>query len=107
MKFRDRFTDQNLFFPFRFQFSAAHQYQILGLVARCEILMIHRLAVDNAAEFFHKAFLHESAQLKSASMSFISKNFGAVKGTHGWTDLKRNSKSADALEQILDYVTKN
>ena len=93
-------------YSFRFQFSAAHQYQILGLVARCEILMIHRLSVDNAAEFFHKAFLHESAELKSASMSFISKNFGAVKATDGWTDLKRNSKSADALEQILDHVTK-
>ena len=69
--------------------------------------MISRLAVDNAAEFFHKSFLHDSDQLKSASMAFISKNFGAVKATDGWKDLKKNPKSSDAIEQILDFVTKN
>ncbi len=88
-------------------FSAADQYQILSLVSKCERLMIEKLSVENAAEFFHKSFLHESAELKSASMSFISKNFAAVKATDGWAKLKRNPKSSDALELILDFVIKN
>jgi len=88
-------------------FSAADQYQILGLVARCERLMIQRLSIENAAEFFYKSFLHDSAELKSTSMDFISKNFAAVKVTDGWAKLKRNPKSSDALELILDFVIKN
>ncbi len=88
-------------------FSAADQYQILGLIARCESLMIEQMSIENVAEFFHKSFLHESAKLKSASMDFIFKNFAAVKATDGWAVLKRSPKSSDALELILNFVIKN
>jgi hypothetical protein len=88
-------------------FSAADQYQILSLVSKCESLMIQRLSIENAAEFFYKSFLHESAELKLASMDFIFKNFEAVKATDGWAEVKRNPLSSEALELVLNFVMKN
>jgi BTB/POZ domain len=85
-------------------FSAAHLYAIPGLVSECEAIMIKTLTVENAAEFFFKAFLTEKTGLKSAAMSLISKKFVDVKKTEGWADFMKNKSSSLALEQILGFM---
>jgi len=85
-------------------FSAAHLYAIPGLVSECEAIMIKTLTVENAAEFFFKAFLTEKTGLKSAAMSLISKKFVDVKKTEGWADFMKNKSSSLALEQILRFM---
>ena len=41
------------------------------------------LAVDNVANYFRLAYLHERSELKEASMYFIANNFRDVMKTEG------------------------
>lgn len=67
--------------------------------------MAESLTVENASEFFHKAFLTESAHLKMASMKFVSKNFSHVIMTDGWEEFRTSSIYGNALEALILYIT--
>jgi hypothetical protein len=67
--------------------------------------MVNQLAIENAADFVHKAFLHESPLLKSAAMNFILKNLCDVMNPEGWKELKKNSDSPNIFEEMLVFTT--
>jgi hypothetical protein len=67
--------------------------------------LIKKLSVKNALEFFLLAFRHSRIQLKEAAMKFISKNVSKVKETQDWKDLKKNPNSAEALLEMVEFLS--
>jgi len=90
---------------FLFQFSAADQFNIPGLRAKCETILIEDLSTANVVDYFHRAFLHGAARLKMVAMVFIAKNFEEVQATPEWIDFKGDANCVAALEEILAFLT--
>ncbi len=86
-----------------FQFSAADQFNIPGLRAKCETILIEDVSTANVVNYFHRAFLHGAARLKMVAMTFIAKNFEEVEATPEWNNFKGDANCVAALEEILAF----
>ena len=65
--------------------AASDKYHIRALFNKCEAKLIKALSVDNAADYFLVAYLHEANKLKIVAKKFITENVDAVEKTEGMT----------------------
>jgi len=63
--------------------AASNKYDVRALFKICEAKLIGSLTVDNAADCFLAAYLHEAKSLRKCAKQFITIHFDAVKKTEG------------------------
>jgi len=80
--------------------SAAHKYNMPGLMLLCEDTMVSNLNVNNAAQFYQLADLYDANHLLSAVKKFIIRNLKEVKATDGWKQCMYHS--AHLADKLLD-----
>jgi hypothetical protein len=57
---------------------------MVGLMSKCDELMIGRLNVENTAEYFYWALVYDRTSLKEACYDFLTENLQEVEMTDGW-----------------------
>ena len=87
-----------------FQFMAAHLYSIPSLMSKCGEVLINKLTIENAAEYFYKAYLTDNEDLKDAAAEFFSYNSSEVYQSSGWKELMKTSNAKEALQELLKQI---
>ena len=80
--------------------AASDKYNLKGLFNKCQLELSHNIDIDNAADCYLAAYLHEEAALlKETSLRFIIDHYKVVKITPGFAKICLLPK---ALVEILD-----
>ena len=82
--------------------SAADEYMITGLVAKCEALLIEALSISNVCDFFYLAFLHLRSKLRSASVDFMVLHAEEIAESSGWKRLREKFETEEAFVEAID-----
>jgi len=82
--------------------TAAHRYNMPGLMLLCEETMVSNLNVDNAAEFYQLADFYDATHLLSSVKKFIIQNLKEVKATAGWKEFVH--ENAHLVGELLKDV---
>lgn len=67
---------------------AADKYMIARLMGICEEDLSQRVNIENACEYWFKAYLHGHCSLQEAAEEFIAKNLNDIKDTPEFQDLE-------------------
>ena len=68
--------------------AASDKYDVKVLFNKCQLHLSHNIDVDNAADCFLAAYLHEKAVLlKETSFKFIKENYKEVKKSPGFSGI--------------------
>ena len=84
--------------------AAADKYQIKVLIDKCEIKLSKSLTVDNAADYFLVAYLHQADKLKTIAKKFIVDHFEGVEKSEGMNVIV--DQHPKALLEILRFACK-
>jgi speckle-type POZ protein len=84
--------------------SAADKYNISVLFNKCELRLCSSISIENAADYFLMAYLHEASILKQIAISFIIDYFDEIKDTQGMSLISKSHPKA--LLEILQFSAK-
>ena len=84
---------------------AAHLYSIPSLMSKCGEVLINKLTIENAAEYFYKAYLTDNEDLKEACMEYIFNNCSKVLESNGWKELLKASNANQVVELLLRHMS--
>lgn len=84
--------------------AASDRYHIQVLFNKCEAKLLKSLSVENAAECFLTAYLHEANKLRNVAKTFIIDNFDDIEKTEAMSLIATHHPQA--LLEILKFACK-
>lgn len=81
---------------------AAEKYNVRGLKAQCEEILIKKMNIENASELLALGDLHNAGTLKEVALDYMTRNKTDVVKTQGWAKLKKTTRGPGLFAEIFE-----